>query len=469
MTTNANILVIIVTWNKKEYVIDLLHSLSSLTFPSEQLDIVVVDNASTDGTVTALEEQFKDIKIICNSENLGGTGGFNTGLAWAFAQEADRYDYLWLLDNDVVVHRNALSELVMLLEAHPDMAVAGSTMMQLDFPWRINEMGAFVDKASGSLVFNRHFESIPRWQGLPIADLLQVDADLSQQLICCQASMDVDYVAAASLLVRAPVAKSTGLWMDFFIHFDDVEWCLRIAQSGHRIVVSAKSLIWHVSAITKVPSWILYYDNRNILYLLDRHSSPHAVKNVSRNILKKTLYYELLAKPDLAALHLHAIDDFQAAVMGKKAINLPYKSQAINELKSVFSDPSLHKILIPWTVNCQATAIQTLLVQAMRQRQDLQVFYLAPPAHITGFSQQIPAALPITVSGFTLLRYWQYFRLRHQFDLCLQSDYQPIIPLSWLATQIIFINDENFCLRPPPQLKLLFKQGINLLRRWLTI
>jgi len=471
MISNANILVIIVTWNKKGYVIDLLNSLSSLTFPKEQLDIVVVDNASTDGTVSALEAQFKDIKIICNSENLGGTGGFNTGLAWAFAQESDRYDYLWLLDNDVVVHKNALSELVAILEVNPDIAVAGSTMMQLDFPWRINEMGAFINKASGELVFNRHFETIPRWQGMPVDDLLAIDADLSQQMFCCQPSMDVDYVAAASLLVRAPIAKSIGLWMDFFIHFDDVEWCLRIAQSGQRIVVSAKSLIWHLSAIAKVPSWILYYDNRNILYLLNKHSTDTAVKNTLRKVLKKTLYYELLGKPDLAILHLHAMDDYQQGIMGKKDIHLPYKSQAINELKAVFADPTLHKVLIPWTVNCQASAMQALLVKAMKQRQDLQIFYLVPPAiiKIPALTIQIPNTIAINVPQCTVLRYWKYFRLRQQFDLCFQSDYQPMIPLSWLADKILFINDENFCLRPCPQLQQLLPKCFALVRRWFTV
>ncbi len=161
MKSTAKILIIIVTWNKKEYVIDLLNSLSAINFPRDQLDILVIDNASNDGTVEALEAQFDDIQIICNAENIGGTGGFNTGLAWAFEQPESRYDYLWLLDNDVVVHQNALSELVAILDDNADIAIAGSTMMQLDFPWRINEMGAFVDQQSGSLLFHRHFEEVP--------------------------------------------------------------------------------------------------------------------------------------------------------------------------------------------------------------------------------------------------------------------------------------------------------------------
>ena len=463
MNSTAKILIIIVTWNKKEYVIDLLNSLSAISFPKDQLDILVIDNASIDGTVEALEAQFDDIEIIRNAENLGGTGGFNTGLAWAFEQPESRYDYLWLLDNDVVVHKNALSELVAVLEANPDTAIAGSTMMQLDFPWRINEMGAFVDPHSGTLIFNRHYKEISNWQGKPLEDLLVEDVDLSQQLMHCQPKMDVDYVAAASLLIRAPVAKQAGLWMDFFIHFDDVEWCLRISKAGHRIAVSAKSLIWHISAMAKVPNWILYYDNRNILYLLNKHSGALAVKHAIQTILKKTLYYQLIGKPDLAELHLQAIEDFNQGLTGKKEIKLPYKFEAIRAIESILNDPSIKKIIVPWTVNMQASELQSIFVRVMKQRPELEVFYIVSPHDP---QRELPNSISIAAPKFIVTRYIKYFRLRNQFDLALQSDYQTILPLSWIAGKNLFVNDESFCLRPAPKLSKLIKQLPLLLRKW---
>lgn len=116
MMPTPSILVIIVTWNKKDYVLDLLNSLRNLDYASSAIDTVVVDNASNDGTAEAIRELFPQVNLICNPENIGGTGGFNTGLKWAFAQPDGKYKYLWLLDNDVLVHRAALSELVNLLE-----------------------------------------------------------------------------------------------------------------------------------------------------------------------------------------------------------------------------------------------------------------------------------------------------------------------------------------------------------------
>ncbi|NOQ64646.1 MAG: glycosyltransferase [Methyloprofundus sp.] len=468
MKSSPKILIIIVTWNKKEYVIDLLNSLSGINFPREQFDILVIDNASTDGTIEALEAQFSDIQIIKNPENIGGTGGFNTGLAWAFEQPEGQYDYLWLLDNDVVVHQNALSELVHTLEENADIAIVGSTMMQLDFPWRINEMGAFVNQQNGALLFHRHFEEVPSWKGKSIQELLTGNADLSQLLMHCQDKMDVDYVAAASLLIRAPVAKKAGLWMDFFIHFDDVEWCLRIGKAGHRIAVSGKSLIWHLSAMAKIPSWILYYDNRNILYLLEKYSNTPeaAIKMSSQWTLKKALYYQVIGKQDLSELHIQAITDYRQNIQGKKDIQLPYKFEKISNLESVLSDPTIKKVLIPWTINMQASNIQGIIVQSLKQRPELEVTYIAAPHNV---QRNLPNLANVSLRELParfVLRYIQYYRMRNQFDLVFQSDYQVIRPLSWIAPKNLFVNDENYCLRPAPTLSGVIDRLSEVVKLW---
>ncbi|MEL0586496.1 MAG: glycosyltransferase family 2 protein [Candidatus Thiodiazotropha sp. (ex. Lucinoma kazani)] len=354
MSTNkqARVLIIIVTWNKQQYVIDLLNSISILNYPHESMDIVVVDNASTDSTVELIRQQFNDVHLICNEENIGGTGGFNTGLAWAFEQQG--YDYLWLLDNDVRVHKNALIELLNVLEEQSDVAIAGSTMMQLDYPHKINEMGAFVDRGNGQLLFNRHKQEVPSLQGRDVDDLIKADFDLSQIISECQSWMDVDYVAAASLLIRADIAKEAGLWDDFFIHFDDVGWCQHIADKGYRIVVSAQSIIWHMSAVTKVPSWILYYDNRNILYLLEKYGYQGSIARSIKWTLKKSLYYALIGKPDISALHINALNDYDQRVKGKKDIALDSVYLSLEAASEILLDENIKKG--PHALDCQFTS-----------------------------------------------------------------------------------------------------------------
>ena len=418
MSATPNILVIIVTWNKKDYVLNLLDSLDDLDYPREALDILVVDNASEDGTIAAIRERFPTVRVLENAENLGGTGGFNTGLRWAFEQEEGRYDYLWLLDNDVVVHRRALSALVELLETTPDAAIAGSTMMQLDYPWRINEMGAYVDRGNAYLYLNRHMEEITQWKGVSIAALLANEqVDLSCLLMHCPTHLDVDYIAAASLLIRAPIAKQAGLWMDFFIHYDDVEWCLRIGKMGHRVLVSARSLIWHLSAAAKVPTWVLYYDNRNTLYLLNKYNDSQVVASTICRIAKKAIYYALIGKQDIAELHLMAILDFKQGVQGKKNIRLAANPTSNKKLMDTLSDPSVKSILLPWTINLYATKIHPDLVKIIKQREDLAIYYLVP-------SLPFPVPLPgvkvcsLPVTRWRWRRYWYLWRLRkkYQFD-----------------------------------------------------
>ena len=446
MTHYPRVLAIIVTWNKKKFVLDLLKSLDALDYPPNTIDVLVVDNASGDGTAEAIASRFADVRIIRNEKNLGGSGGFNTGLSWAFQQSNNHYKYLWLLDNDVLVHRKALSELITILEKKEDVAVAGSTMIQMDFPWRINEMGGFVDRGSGALVLNRHGEEVPGWRGRPLNELLAGECDLTNRLMDCRPYMDTDYVAAASLLVRADVAKEAGLWKDFFIHFDDVEWCLRIGRMGWRVVTSARSIIWHLSAVAKVPTWVLYYDNRNVLYMLKEHGADSAaIRRIMRRILIKSVYYSIIGKPDLGRLHVESVQDFLAGRKGKKDTSSILQYRDNRDAEEIFLDPSIQRILIPWSVNLQATGLQEPLVQAAKKRTDLEVHFLISDDREQTY--MVPLQKSVILPGMKPMRWYSYWRYSRQYDLLLQSDYMPLICLSFTGKEIMFVNDEGFSRR----------------------
>ncbi len=445
------ILIIIVTWNKQDYVLELLHSVKKLDYDIGNIDLLVIDNASEDDTVQHIQKAFPEVTLICNEENIGGTGGFNTGLKYGLEQPEDKYQYFWLLDNDVVVHPKTLSALVEQLEKEPDVAVIGSTMMQLDYPYRINEMGAFIDKCQGQLIFNRHYENIPAWQGKTIEQLLSSEVDLSQRLDACQPTMDVEYVAAASLLVRTKVVHEVGIWDDFFIHFDDVEWCLRIAEKGHRIQVSAQSLIWHLSAMAKIPTWILYYDNRNILYLLDKHGVA-GLKSAWQWTLKKSLYYCLIGKQGLSELLLKALNDYKNQVKGKADINPQMNYKKIQTIEAILINPKVKRVLIPWRLNLQASNSQSSIVKAMRQRPDLHIDYLIAQGETT-FQKQLPHSHIRVISHNRFKRYWTFLWMKRDYDIVMQSDYQVMPLISWLGHQILFINNEGCALVEAPKLK----------------
>lgn len=461
----SNILVIIVTWNGKDHVQNLLRSLQSISYPSACLDVLVVDNASEDGTREALQENFPEVEVLANAENLGGTGGFNTGLARAFQEPLGKYAYIWLLDNDVQVHRDSLTQLVRILEEKRDVAIAGSTMMQLDYPWRINEMGSYLDRGAGRLILNRHLEPVARWQGLSVETLLQTDPKLDTRLDGCPPVMDVEYVAAASLLIRFEVAREAGLWKDYFIHYDDVEWCLRVAAMGWRVVVSARSLIWHLSGIAKVPTWVHYYDNRNMLCTMWTHGvSAKNLQRLRRRVAAKGVYYTLIGKQDIGRLHFEGLGDYDRGILGKKNVRLDAQPQENTNLFQVLMDPAVHKVLIPSTVNLPAAGVQEQIVRARQKRQDLRVDLIFQQGTEPPF--MLPNPRIIGLSRFKILRYLFYVKNIRFYDLVFQSDYKPLLLMSLMAKEVVFINDAAFTRRDAPRWRTLLRSVLRALSFW---
>lgn len=460
------ILIIIVTWNKKEYVLDLLRSVQEISYPGEAIDILVVDNNSRDGTADAIASRYPDVHILRNPENLGGTGGFNAGLQWAFDQDASRYDYFWLLDNDVVVHHRALRELVGVLEENKNAGVAGSTMMQLDYPWRINETGASVNLRYGNLVLNNHRREISCWEHQPVQKLRFSPNNIATFLNYPDDFMEVDYVAAASLLVRADTAKNAGLWLNFFIHYDDVEWCLRISRMGYRILVSFNSIIWHLSAVGKVPTWIQYYDSRNALYLLKAHGNGEkTLRGAIRRVLVKALYYVLVGKPELGRMHLMAVDDFNKGRMGEKTLisDIPYSE--FSELDSILSDPAIMKILLPWTIRSDEMGeLMKCLEKHLHNRSELRLDYLSQPDKPT--SPGFHGVKYRTLSMSKPLGWVRFLSSYRFYDLVIQSDYKLLPELSFAGKKTLFVNRSGFHKKTTPDLVFIFKFVKAVFRLW---
>ena len=293
-TSYPAVAIIIVTYNKIDFVLTLLKQLTDYAYPNTT--VFVVDNNSRDGTPAVIRSQFPQINLIETGANLGGTGGFNHGLKAVLKHGS--FKYVWLLDNDVEIKPGALEVLIETLEKRPDAAVAGSHIMQLDNPHVTNEIGAYVDLAGGRLLLNQH--GTREWMH-------------SREIY------EVDYVAACSMLVRANVLKQVGLLDDFFIHYDDVDWCLRIKKQGHKVLACAASRIMHISANAKSTTWILYYDLRNILYLQHKHGN-FGLRHYSKFAMLFLLYSirdELCGKTEFGWLRYYAFRDFLHGNMGK--------------------------------------------------------------------------------------------------------------------------------------------------------
>lgn len=212
---------VVCTWNKRDDLLECLASLAKVA--GEPFDVVVVDNASSDGTAEAVRRRFPAVKLIVNTKNLGGAGGFNTGLRYVL--DAGKYRSAWLLDNDVVVDPGALTGLRAEFDRDQTVAVAGSLILRRDAPTTLQELGARVSLET--------FEREPLYKDHPLSAI-------------GPEPVEVDYVPACSLLVDLDKVRQVGLLDEgYFLYYDDVEWCMRLKRAGYKVVAVPASRVWH--------------------------------------------------------------------------------------------------------------------------------------------------------------------------------------------------------------------------------
>lgn len=322
MYSTKRISVVIVTYNKKNDVLRLIESIKLLKYDFELLDIVVVDNCSDDGTFYSLSRLFsKEITIIRTKKNLGGSGGFMLGVDYAINKFNN--DLVWILDDDVIVHENCLSELIKCIDYKRDVCIAGSTMCRIDDKERIIEIGGYVD-----------------WENVSIKHYFQnYNIHKTPNEI-----FEVEFCAATSMLFSAQLVKKIGFWRNVFIHFDDIEWCLRAKRNKFKVVVNPKSIIWHKSGDKKIISWVRYFDVRNFLFIYKKYR-PDLFCRAKNKYIKLLIYFLFHGHIQTAKLILRAIRDCKDMPNVQRKDLKTEKYISIKNIKNRLSDnPSVFVI-----------------------------------------------------------------------------------------------------------------------------
>lgn len=218
--------VIIVSWNVKE---DLEKCLNSLRQNDLALEVIVVDNASTDGTVQMLAER-QDVTVIANEENRGFAAANNQGLAVA------RGEYLLLLNPDTIVPAGGLQKLVDFAEKHPEAGIIGPRLLNPDgsLQYSCRRFPTIRAAMFRHTILGRLFphEEATR-------DYLMQDWDHTQ-------AREVDWVSGAALLIRrAAYDVVGGLDEGFFWGSEDVDYAFRMHQAGWKVLYSPEPAIIH--------------------------------------------------------------------------------------------------------------------------------------------------------------------------------------------------------------------------------
>jgi len=243
--------IIILSWNTKELLQQCLESLRPLTInhQSSIIEVVVVDNGSTDGSVEVVEKEFPTVILVKNKKNLGFGAANNQGMKIA------KGEYFLLLNSDTIVKNDAVGKMAEFLEKRPQVGVVGCKLLNPDGTPQPSA-GPFPNLGVAAvMLFLEH------WFG----DLVRATFPKTKE---------VDWVMGAAMMVRREVVDKVG-FMDegIFMYMDEVEWCYRIKRAGFKVMFYPGAEIVHLGGGSsktgrKSPILNIY---RGLLYFYKKH------------------------------------------------------------------------------------------------------------------------------------------------------------------------------------------------------
>jgi len=289
--------VILVNWNGWRDTLACLESCAELAYP--HLEVIVVDNGSTDDSIARLREHFPGLRLVETDANLGFAGGNNAGMRAALPLGAA---YLWLLNNDTRVDPAALTELVDVMRSDPSVGIAASKIYHQDRPGTLSYAGGYLS---------------PVWGWASHRGVDELDEGRYDEVT------DVDFATGCSLLARASAVASIGpLPEHYFLYWEDIDWSARARQAGWRVVYAPGSRVWHKHGGStpdggRHVKW--RYEGRNRLLFYRRQSRP-AMARITLSTLLNAVYLVVRGRPRAArALMLGVLD----AARGRTGMVLP--------------------------------------------------------------------------------------------------------------------------------------------------
>ena len=227
---------------------------------NENFPIVVIDNASTDESITLLSEKFPQVEVVKLTSNYGFAAGYNEGLALL----KNRFKFYLLLNSDVEVSENWIPPLLSIMK---DENVAACQPKVLSYTRKTHfehagAAGGFLDKNYFPFCRGRIFDHCEE-------DLGQYDY-----------TTKIAWTSGAAMLIRSELFHSSGGFdSDFFAHMEEIDLCLRLNLAGYSFVCEPQSVVYHLGGGTmpyKSPTKLFLNFRNNLIVLLKNHNGPWA-------------------------------------------------------------------------------------------------------------------------------------------------------------------------------------------------
>lgn len=274
--------VIVLTNNRPDDTLACLESLHNSDY--QNMKVILLENLSMADAPEPLQHHIPNVQTIRLYENLGYAGNNNIGIQAALEQGAD---WIFVLNDDTVFEPSCLSALIEVAESDPQIGILGPMVYHFDEPQVIQTAGGML----GQSWMIRHW-------GQDQQDCGQFDS-----------VRDVEWISGCAILVRRALVEEIGMLdPDYFLYWEEVEWCVRARKAGWRICHVPQAKLWHKGVKQyrdyQPKPYVTYYVTRNHLYTLRKHRAPwQAYFAVFRQIFQTLLSWSL--RPKWRGQHQH--------------------------------------------------------------------------------------------------------------------------------------------------------------------
>jgi len=235
--------IIFTNFNGGQNPLSCLSSIEKLNYPKSQLETIVIDNHSTDGSTDLIKKKFPQVKLLYQKKNLGFAKGINVGIRKA------KGNYLFITNDDIIFEINSLKTLIDFAQKHAECILGGKQVHP---------------QTKKFIVGGRKFSFLTGMQ-------TSIKAR-SSPVVC-------DQVDGCAMLIPRKVLKDIGLFDEEFypVYGEDLDFCLRAKRGGYNIYYHPKAIFFHnpSQSVFKLPlADIYFYGFNNKLILMLKHANP---------------------------------------------------------------------------------------------------------------------------------------------------------------------------------------------------